>query len=211
MSHITKSYKSITEASYQATAQEFAHNVADLAPMHSIDRFVELLPENAKIIDIGCGSGRDAKIFSEMGFEVLGIDYSSKLLEIAKIHAPLASFQLMDIELMKFPAASFDGAWVVCSLSHIPKKLVSQVLQQIYNLLKPGGSFYLAVKKGDTEGLTIDKRYEGNHQKFWSFFEEQEIIGYLENAQFTIMECTLVEKQFSYQTQAAYRIFCHKE
>lgn len=60
-------HKTISQKSYQTTAKEFAKNVADLAPLESIQQFVDLLPPHAKIIDIGCGSGRDAKIFNEKG------------------------------------------------------------------------------------------------------------------------------------------------
>lgn len=47
--------KETTKASYQATAQKFAHSVAFLAPLGSIKKFITLLPAKAKIIDIGCG------------------------------------------------------------------------------------------------------------------------------------------------------------
>ncbi|MBA3536983.1 MAG: methyltransferase domain-containing protein [Tatlockia sp.] len=85
----TISNKEITKQSYQATASQFAHNVAELAPIGSIEKFIKLLPSKAKIIDIGCGSGRDAKIFSNMGANVLGIDFCSNHIEIAKKNAPL--------------------------------------------------------------------------------------------------------------------------
>ena len=56
--------KEITKESYQATANEYTQNVVNLAPTGSIERFINFLPPNAKIIDIGCGSGRDAKNIS---------------------------------------------------------------------------------------------------------------------------------------------------
>jgi SAM-dependent methyltransferase len=96
----TANYKKITKESYQSTAEEFARNVDDLAPTGSIEKFIKLLPPKAKIIDIGCGSGRDAKLFTNMGATVLGIDFSSNLIDIAKRKAPLAEFQLNDIKLL---------------------------------------------------------------------------------------------------------------
>src|SRR4051812_15222740 len=88
MQTATRTDKEITQQSYEATAAEFAHNVADLAPLASIEKFVKMLPPKAKILDIGCGSGRDAKIFSSQGAHVIGIDFCSNLLEIAKKHSP---------------------------------------------------------------------------------------------------------------------------
>ena len=202
--------KEITKESYQSTAQEFARNVADLAPMGSIDQFKKLLPPKAKVIDIGCGSGRDAKVFTSMGLDVLGIDYSSNLLEIAKVTAPSADFQLKDIETMTLPAASFDGAWSACSLGHIPKNKILDVLKQIHSLLKDNGHFYLALKKGSGEILEKDSRYEGKIEKFWSYYEEDELKNLLQSAKFKILDFASVEKIFAYQTHPAIRVFCQK-
>lgn len=203
-------YKESTKAGYEATAREFTDNVAELAPRESIDRFIKLLPANAKIIDIGCGSGRDAEIFTGRGLSVVGIDNCNNLMEIAKAEAPLAQFQLMDIESMKFPANSFDGAWAVCSLSHIPKKLMPNVLKQIHSFLKPKGAFYIALRKGTGESLEKDTRYKGDIQKFWSYYEEEEINKLLKDANFKVIECTPIEKQFAYPTLPCLRIFCQK-
>jgi ubiquinone/menaquinone biosynthesis C-methylase UbiE len=202
--------KEITKESYQATAQQFAQNVENLAPTQSIEKFIGLLPPQAKIIDLGCGSGRDAKIFTSMGADVVGIDYSSNLIEIAKSHAPLANFQLMDIEEMNFPASSFDGAWSACSLAHISKSMLPDVLKKINFILKESGYFYLALKKGAGEILERDSRYDGDFKKFWSFFGEDELKNILQEAQFNILEFDTVEKSHAYQTHSAFRIFCQK-
>jgi ubiquinone/menaquinone biosynthesis C-methylase UbiE len=202
--------KEITRESYQATAQQFAQNVIDLAPIESIEKFIKLLPSKAKIIDLGCGSGRDAKIFTSMGADVLGVDYCSNLINIAKAHAPLANFKLMDIETMSFPASSFDGVWSACSLAHISKKMFPDVLKKINFILKENGYFYLALKKGSGEILERDSRYEGDFKKFWSFFEKDELNNFLQEAQFKILEFDTVEKSHTYQTHSAFRVFCQK-
>jgi len=202
------SRKEITKESYQATAKEFAKNVANLAPIESIEKFISLLPPHAKLIDIGCGSGRDAKIFTDQGMEVLGIDFSSNLLEIARNHAPLAKFQLMDIEMINLPIAFFDGAWSACSLGHIPKNNLLSVFKQIHLLLKKGGFFYLSLKKGSGEVLEKDSRYDGNHEKFWSYFEEEELKCFLQEAAFKILDFRIIKRKYSYQTHDSFRIFC---
>lgn len=205
------SYKAVTKASYEATAEEFARNVADLAPMESIQRFVNLLPTKARIIDIGCGSGRDAKIFTEKGVSVLGIDFCEKLIDIAKTNAPLAEFQLMDIETATFIPTSFDGAWACCSLHCIPKKTLPDVLKNIHSILKENGFFYLTLTKGSGETLEKDLRYGGgDFVKFCSFFEEKELQEFVKSAGFKILECTIVHKEAKYPTRPCIRIFCQK-
>lgn len=204
------SYKAITKESYEATAEKFAGNVAELAPLASIEKFIRLLPDEAKIIDIGCGSGRDAKIFTEKGVDVLGIDFCSNLIEIAKKNAPLAEFQVMDIETLDFPDASFDGVWAAASLLHIPKIVLPDVFKKIHAILKENGYFYLTLKKGAGEVLEKDSRY-GDFQKFWSYFEEDELKEFLEAAHFKIIDFTVVKKHHAYLTHDGLRAICQKE
>jgi|688.fasta_scaffold53312_4 2-polyprenyl-3-methyl-5-hydroxy-6-metoxy-1,4-benzoquinol methylase len=203
-------YKEITRESYQSTAEEFARNVLELAPTESIQRFYHMLPSDGKILDMGCGSGRDAKIFTEMGLSVLGVDISSNLLGIAKQHAPLAEFQIMDIENLSFPPSTFHGIWAACSLSHVPKKLFPHVLGKIHLMLKHNGYFYLTLRQGVGEFLEKDLRY-GNFEKFWSFFEEQEIQDLMQSSHFEVLECKSVYKKAKYQTFRCVRLFCQKK
>lgn len=203
------SYKEITRESYEATAEAFAVKVAQLAPINSIKKFVGLLPPKANIIDIGCGSGRDAKIFTDFGLEVIGIDFSASMLQYAQKHAPLAKFQVMDIESLSFPAASFDGAWAGCVFNHISKKKIPAVLSKLNLILKSNGYFYITVKKGVGEVLEKDTRY-GDFEKFWTYFEEGELKKMIEESGFAILELSTVEKQFSYQTHDVLRAFCQK-
>lgn len=203
-------YKETTKQSYELTAAEFTKNVADLAPTESIIKFIKMLPPQSKIIDLGCGSGRDAKIFTNNGVDVIGIDYCSSLINIAKANAPLAEFKLLDIEEMHFPAGSFDGVWSACSLAHIPKEKFTDVLKNINSILKNNGHFYLALKKGSGESLESDARYEGDIKKFWAFYEEEELKNLLKSANFEILEFDTIIKNHPYLTHHAFRIFCKK-
>jgi SAM-dependent methyltransferase len=202
-------YKKVTQESYEATAEEFAQHVAELAPLPSIEKFIQMLPPKAKIIDIGSGSGRDAKIFTEKGIAVVGIDFSQNFIDIAKAHAPLAEFKMMDIESISFSPASFDGAWAACSLLHFPKKVLPSILKNIHTLLKEKGHLYLALKKGVGEALQKDSRY-GDFEKFWSYYEEDELREIVESANFKVLELATVEKQHAYQTHDAIRIYAQK-
>ncbi len=202
--------KNITKESYQVTSNQFADNVAGLAPIASIEKFLKLMPSNASIIDIGCGSGRDAKLFTEMGASVLGIDFSKNLVDIAQQTAPLASFQLMDIEAMDFSASSFNGVWAACSLGHISKNTLPMVFNKIHAILKDEGIFYLTLKEGRGEVLEQDVRYEGNIKKFVAYYQAEELEEVLQTAQFKILDLALVEKNHSYQTHSVFRVFCQK-
>ena len=55
--------------SYNQTAEAYAKNVKDIVLNEAIDKFLRLLPKGALILDVGCGSGRDARIFSDKGYK----------------------------------------------------------------------------------------------------------------------------------------------
>ncbi len=205
------SYKTVTKESYEATAEAFAENVVDLAPIQSIERFISLLPPQATILDLGCGSGRDAKIFTEKQVNVVGIDFCSNLLDIARKTAPLAEFYEMDMEELTFSPNSFDGVWACASFCHTPKSAILNIFKKIHSILKKEGHFYLSLKHGSGEVLEKDTRYEGNIEKFWSFFEEDELKQLLQEAQFKILDLDHVAKRHAYQTHPSLRVFCQKK
>jgi SAM-dependent methyltransferase len=204
-----------TKQSYNLTADAYAKNVSTLVPVDQIAHFLQLLPPQASIIDIGCGSGRDAKIFAEgglipqSGYKVTGIDFSEAMITAAKAHAPLAHFEVMDMESLNFPEHSFDGAWAAASLLHTPKVKILKVLKGIHAILKPKGLFYLSLKQGIGEGVEADLRY-GNIEKYWSYFQEEEIRHYLAAAHFNILSLSVSKPKTAYQTHPSIHIFAEK-
>ncbi len=202
--------KDITRKSYEETAEEYASNVEDLAPFPSMEKFIQMLPPKATLLDIGSGSGRDAKIFSERGLQVTGVDICENLLKIAKAHAPLAQFYLMDMESMTFPEDTFDGVWSSSALPHLSKEKLPHVINSIHSILKKGGAFYFNLKQGSGEGLENDDRYEPNRPKFWAYYEADEIRTILQEAHFIILELSHSPKRLSYQSHDVFRVFCRK-
>jgi hypothetical protein len=87
---------------------------------------------------------------------------------------------------------------------------LAKVFNNIHSFLKPNGIFYLSIKKGLGEALAQDKRY-GNQQKFWSFFEEQELDKLLKEARFNIMEMECANPTSAYETHPMIHVFCRKE
>lgn len=199
----------VTRNSYESSAEEYAKNVSHLHPRAQGEKFQKMLPDHAMILDVGCGSGRDAKVFSERGLKVVGVDFSSKMIEVAKRTAPQAQFYEMDLEDLNFPKESFDGVWASCSLLHIPKNRVISVLSKIHTLLKEDGVLYLSVKQGTGERIERDNRY-GGLEKFWSFFQEDELRIFLANADFKILEIFTIGPISSYHTHPRIKVFAKK-
>lgn len=201
--------KALTRESYEKFTHEYAKNTENLHPRAEAQKFVSMLPKNAKILDLGCGPGRDAKIFSQQGFQVVGIDFSPNMIALAKQNVPQGEFFVMDMEHFDFPKETFSGVWASASFLHIPKKSLPTIFKKILSTLDSGGIFYLSVKKGIGEQVLEDERY-GNVKKFWSFFEENEIADYLTQAGFQIIDLATREKSSSYHTNPVIQIFCKK-
>lgn len=72
-----------TKESYNLTALKYAQKVQGLMPIQEMEKFINLLPSRAKILDIGSGPGRDAKVFGEKGLSVIGIDFSTSMIQPA--------------------------------------------------------------------------------------------------------------------------------
>ena len=71
---------------YDRYAVPYYEETVELSMEEQLERFMKLLPENAEVLDLGCGSGRDTLFFEEEGFSVTAMDGSEKMCELAEIH-----------------------------------------------------------------------------------------------------------------------------
>lgn len=174
-----------TIATYNAIADSYTQNYIDRSPWQELYSTFTNRLVGRKILDIGSGPGHDAKIFTDLGLEVTGIDLSEKLIQHARSKAPDATFIKMDMRVLNFPNETFDGVWALASLQHLPKSEIIGALKEIRRVLKPTGTFYLSVTNGDGEGLVQKDRYAGN-RKYFANYSEKEIQKYLEEAGFAV-------------------------
>ena len=101
-----------------------------------------LLPDiqGKRVISLGCGSGEDAEYLRTQGAEAsVGIDISAGLIEIAKTSYPACSFEVMDMETLHFPDASFDFAYSSLAIHYIEDW--TKVFAEVYRILKPQSYF----------------------------------------------------------------------
>jgi len=135
---------------YNQTAQTFVQGTidADLGKLHR--RFLKLLPIQAHILDLGCGSGRDARAFLDAGYWVTAMDGSEACCRLAGdyIGQPVLcqTFDQLDFDQV------FDGVWACASLLHLPYAELPGVFEKIARALRPGGYLYASFKYGDFEG-----------------------------------------------------------
>ncbi len=86
-----------------------------------------MIPPDARILDLGCGAGRDAAVFTGLGHWVAGMDLSMGMLLEANRRAP-GSYLQGDMTRLPFAPESFDAAWLNASLLHLPRELAPGVL-----------------------------------------------------------------------------------
>lgn len=158
---------------YNKNAQNYADSTFNLDVKNTRDKFAENIPSGGKILDAGCGSGRDVLAFSEMGFKVVGIDASKELVEIAKKNTKQEIHQKSFSEINW--KSEFDGVWCMASLLHLNKLQLTEALSNIGEALKPSGKLYASFKSG--EGESYDDK-----GRFFKYQSEKELKETLENS-----------------------------
>lgn len=171
----------ITKEFYNKNAEKWATTHFTLDYWEDVFKRFQGFLSKGKILDIGCGPGRDAHFFVNSGYEYIGIDFSKELIKVARDKNPEVDFQIMDMNNLKFPEDSFDGFWAVASLLHIPKDKINIPLVEIYRILKPRGIGCVVIKEGSGEEIIKDR--------FFAFYSKDEFSKILENNGFEILAC----------------------
>ena len=81
------SYENKTVAFYNSNAQDFIEGTLSVDVSHLYAEFESHLPDEASVLDVGCGSGRDLKYFAEQGYQAIGLEPSSELATFAEQHS----------------------------------------------------------------------------------------------------------------------------
>ncbi len=185
-------YKSITKESFDSISEDYIKRdqeiVAESADvLHALEKFAQLLPQGAKVLDIGSGGGRDSRFFAEHGFEVIGIDYSEKMIAGAQAIVSGVDYQVMDFENLTFQSNAFDAVWANASLHHIPKANLLNVLTKIYAILKTEGIFFIKVKCGNDDSIRENEKFGKKLRRYFAFYSPDELEGLIKAAGFTIL------------------------
>lgn len=163
---------------YNIHAQEYAEDTftADVEALRR--RFLQYVPLNGKILDAGCGSGRDTVAFLKKGYAVDAFDASEEMCRIAaeKTGIPVKRkcFEELDGK------SEYDGIWACASLLHVKKEHLPGVLERLHRLLKPEGILYASFKSGDGERIQGDRYFHD--------MTEDECLLIMKKTGFTVLE-----------------------
>lgn len=153
-----------TRTFYEREAESYATKTASLKPSGHLASFVSLLPRNARVLDAGCGAGRDLAAFARAGVEAFGLDRSLRLSTIARLGTgrPVVTG---DLRAPPFDPATFDGVWAMASLLHLEPEEVVPTLRSLSRLLRPQGLLFASVKRGVGPARDADGRWFTLHDE----------------------------------------------
>lgn len=178
-----------TIAWYNANARTYAKSVANMASFDLLAAFVNLVVPGGKILDAGCGSGRDAGLLQSSGFNVIGVDISTGLLAVARENYPEIEFTQGTLLNLPFENSCFDGVWAHASLVHLETtEDVKIALAEFYRVLKPNSILHIYVKQQlGTEKTSLVVDSISKSERFFRWFTKDELHNLLTDAGFTVI------------------------
>ena len=134
---------------YNINADSFVNQTIYVDFKETQDRFLNYINGN-KILDFGCGSGRDTKYFLDNGYDVTAIDGSEELCKKASDYTGIDVKHMYFQELQEIEA--YDGIWACSSVLHLCRDELKNVFNKMQQALVFDGIIYTSFKYGDFEG-----------------------------------------------------------
>ena len=142
---------------YNENAEAFFANTVDADMSLWRDRFESYIVDGGRILDAGCGSGRDSRAFKQHGYSVVAIDASREMCRFASELLGQEVWQ-MRFDEMAFDQ-EFDGVWACASLLHVSKDKLPDIIAKIHGALKKNGFFYASFKYGEESTKLGDRTF----------------------------------------------------
>ncbi len=164
---------------YNQRAEDFRAGTADHDVTQNIAALLDAIetPKPWRILDFGCGPGRDLKAFAALGHEGVGLDGSAQFAAMARAASGCAVLQ-QDFLALDLPAKHFDGVYANASLFHVPSVELPRVLRELQATLKPRGVLFASIPRGDnSEGW--------NRGRYGAYHDLDAWRGYMMHAGFT--------------------------
>jgi 2-polyprenyl-3-methyl-5-hydroxy-6-metoxy-1,4-benzoquinol methylase len=148
---------------YDRNAQRYMASTLDADLSHIYASFLRYVPEGGRILDAGCGPGRDSLVFQQMGYDVTALDASAEMVRIAseRLGKPVLQIRHQDVVFRQ----TFDGIWSMASLLHVPQAELRVVFEKYRNALVPGGVLFASFKHGQGESRTKGRLFSNQNRQ----------------------------------------------
>jgi SAM-dependent methyltransferase len=150
----------ITLGHYNEHAGSFWHGTKD----HDVSQNRESLLQHLRgtppfrILDFGCGPGRDLKVFKQLGHEAIGVEGARSFVEHARSYSGCEVWQ-QDFLALKLPPELFDGIFANASLFHVPSQELPRVLKELWSTLRMDGVLFSSNPRGENQEGWSGERY----------------------------------------------------
>ena len=189
---------------YNKNSEEYFNSTLNVDMTNTYKEFLKLVPEGGKILDLGCGSGRDSMNFMKLGYEVTAVDGSKELAKKASalLGKEVIASTFEELELKE----KFHGIWACASLLHIKRKDLKIVLNNLYNNLEDNGVFYMSFKYGE-------KEYVDDKNRYFNCFTDESIISFInENTKYNILGLYITEDKLGRVNEVKWvNLICNKK
>ena len=132
---------------YESAQMEFIHSL-----------LLKTFPQKSSLLELGCGSGRDAAFMVSNGFKLTAIDGSAEMIRMALLHHPQLNGFLYKKRIpdeLDFAEESFDGIYSIAMLMHFSYSELTVIFEKINCMMKKKSKFLFSVsvnrKQDDTE------------------------------------------------------------
>ena len=158
---------------YDKNAVEFACQTVSI-DMHDLyELFLNQLPQRStqSILDVGCGSGRDANYFAKQGYNVTAIDASAELIQWAQQHHMSSKIDWHHLDFSSIEKQAwenkFTGIWACASLLHVPFLELPCIIVSLLRTLTDEGVMYLSFKYGEGERIDNERFFCDMDEARW--------------------------------------------
>ncbi|MDH3444804.1 MAG: class I SAM-dependent methyltransferase [Deltaproteobacteria bacterium] len=151
---------SVTLRHYDNHADSFWQGTKDHDVSQNRNTLLHHLPGPGpfRILDLGCGPGRDLKVFKDMGHEAIGLEGVAKFVAFAQRYSGCEVWH-QDFLKLHLPREYFDGIFANASLFHVPSQELSAVLNELYATLRSNGILFSSNPRGNNEEGWNGERY----------------------------------------------------
>jgi cyclopropane fatty-acyl-phospholipid synthase-like methyltransferase len=144
----------IVEAGYDEIGEDFAewrNRILGDPRQWWLEQLTSRLPDGARVLELGCGSGElETRLLAER-FRVTGVDVSREQISRARANVPGAEFVQADFTALDLEPASFEAVAAFYSFNHVPRDLLADVFGRIHSWLVPGALYLASFGTSDTE------------------------------------------------------------
>lgn len=189
---------------YNKNSEEYFNSTLNVDMTNTYKPFLKLVPKDGKILDLGCGSGRDSMNFMKLGYEVTAVDGAKELAKRASVllgkEVIVSTFEELELK------EKFHGIWACASLLHIKREDLKTVLNNLYNNLDDNGVFYMSFKYGE-------KEYVDDKNRYFNCFTDESIISFInENTKYNILGLYITEDKLGRVNEVKWvNLICNKK